>query len=339
MLVLVRKFFFALFTTLLVLTTTVNVYANTPDFNQIVFLGDSLTDDGNLYKISEGMIPKTPPYFQGRFSNGLVWADLVSKYYSDSLQISSKNYAIGGETVLPQDFPPFTLTQSINDYLIENAIVDKSKTLFIVWVGANDYLAPLRSDADQLTTSVIQTMRDSIDNLILIGAKNILVMNLPDLSKSPYNHDSQAPKNLGIATTLHNSKLSLAIAQISTNHPDVNIHLFDVNHLLTDMMNNIHAYNDKYHAHISNLTQACWTGDFTMSMDQATDSRYTMIYRSIKGSPALAEAYRVGRSPQPTMCAHPDEYIFWDRVHPTGEVHRIFAELMKEYISENYSHS
>ncbi len=111
----------------LVLVPTVKAFAGQPAFNQIVFFGDSLSDNGNLFRIADGMLPKSPPYFQGRFSNGFVWSEIVAKQYLNKYNVKSKNYAIGGETVLPQDFPPFTLTQSISDYLLENFLEDKSQ--------------------------------------------------------------------------------------------------------------------------------------------------------------------------------------------------------------------
>ena len=31
----------------------------------------------------------------------------------------------------------------------------------------------------------------------------------------------------------------------------------------------------------------------------------------------------------PTVCANPDEYLFWDGVHPTARTHEILAREMK----------
>lgn len=42
-------------------------------YNQYFIFGDSLVDNGNLYKLTGNLVPTTPPYFQGRFSNR-YWA-------------------------------------------------------------------------------------------------------------------------------------------------------------------------------------------------------------------------------------------------------------------------
>ena len=50
-------------------------------FAQIIIFGDSLSDNGNIYRLDFGFIPKSPPYFKGRFSNGEVWADHVERFF------------------------------------------------------------------------------------------------------------------------------------------------------------------------------------------------------------------------------------------------------------------
>jgi phospholipase/lecithinase/hemolysin len=68
-------------------------------YNQIVVFGDSLSDNGNLYRTALGLMPKSPPYYQGRFSNGPAWADIAAKYFADKHNVTLENYAVGGETV------------------------------------------------------------------------------------------------------------------------------------------------------------------------------------------------------------------------------------------------
>ena len=75
-----------------------NVFAE--PVQQIIFFGDSLTDDGNLYEASYKIMPKSPTYYLGRFSNGPVWAEKVSEYLQNKYQIQSENFAVGGATVI-----------------------------------------------------------------------------------------------------------------------------------------------------------------------------------------------------------------------------------------------
>src|SRR5690349_9943924 len=78
-------------------------------FSKIVFFGDSLSDNGNFYADVLGFMPKSPPYYEGRFTNGPVWAELVQQYYFAKAQVETVNYATGGETAI--------LHNPVNGYL------------------------------------------------------------------------------------------------------------------------------------------------------------------------------------------------------------------------------
>ena len=49
--------------------------ASAQTYSRLVVFGDSLSDNGNLYLISGGTQPPSPPYYQGRFSSGQVWTE------------------------------------------------------------------------------------------------------------------------------------------------------------------------------------------------------------------------------------------------------------------------
>ncbi|MDE2240767.1 MAG: autotransporter outer membrane beta-barrel domain-containing protein, partial [Rhodospirillales bacterium] len=59
--------------------------------NLYVF-GDSLSDDGNLYKLT-GLPPA--PYYEGRFSNGPVWVEYLPALAGLNSS-SANNFAYGG---------------------------------------------------------------------------------------------------------------------------------------------------------------------------------------------------------------------------------------------------
>ena len=113
-------------------------------YNNIVFFGDSLTDNGNLSMVDFRFFPKSPPYFEGQFSNGSIWAELLAEHFYNKNFTQSSNYAVGGETAIfhnPTDgFLPYSLAMSVDLYLLRTVLRTKSSTLFIIWVGANDYL-------------------------------------------------------------------------------------------------------------------------------------------------------------------------------------------------------
>ena len=51
--------------------------ASAQSYDRLVVFGDSLSDNGNLYLASGGTQPPSPPYYQGRFSSGPVFTELL----------------------------------------------------------------------------------------------------------------------------------------------------------------------------------------------------------------------------------------------------------------------
>ena len=74
------------------------VAAATLDYSSLYVLGDSLSDTGNVYRATDGDSPPSPPYFEGRFSNGPVWADHVADVFRDADRPTA-NFAFGGAEV------------------------------------------------------------------------------------------------------------------------------------------------------------------------------------------------------------------------------------------------
>src|ERR1700754_1440974 len=82
--------------------------AEAQTYNRIVVFGDSLSDNGNLYALTGQ--PTSPPYFQGRFSNGPVFTELlgftVGRYTAGAPVTGSVNYAFGGARTDNSALPP-----------------------------------------------------------------------------------------------------------------------------------------------------------------------------------------------------------------------------------------
>lgn len=341
--------------------------ANTLTFDEIVFFGDSLSDNGNLYAFDLGLLPKSPPYYRGRFSNGLVWSEKVAARFVEK-DVTSQNFAVGGETVNLHDpfegYLPYAFTDSLDAYYMKNLLKDKSHTLYIIWLGGNDYLIGKVEDPAKAVSAVIATLDANIENLISKGAKNFLIMNLPDLGMTP---DSKAAGNqllLSEITAMHNIALQAGILVLQAKHRNVNLHFFDINSLYTDLLKHPEVYNQKYHTHISNVTDACWAGSRTLKqLPRERDSiaaqlektyranlagnthdkmpknlDFTSFADDVATNPDLGSAYVAGRDFDSGVvpCADPDSYAFWDDVHPTTVVHSILTEVMVETINQYF---
>ena len=64
-------------------------------FSHILVFGDSLSDTGNYYRLSGGSPP--PPYAAGRFCNGPIWVEYLAASLGMEYQ-SADNFAVGGAT-------------------------------------------------------------------------------------------------------------------------------------------------------------------------------------------------------------------------------------------------
>ncbi len=159
-------------------------------FSSYIAFGDSLTDDGKF--ISQG-----PPSFEGRFSNGPTYAEIIADdFAANSLLPFGGNFAIGGATArtentnpLPPEFGTFggqvqTFSGVIADPTARALVGDRP--LFSVLFGGNDVLQSIGSPPGTGTEAA-----DAVAaNIRAINAldedfNDFLVLNLPDVSQTP----------------------------------------------------------------------------------------------------------------------------------------------------------
>ena len=209
--------------------------SNSNNYSQIFVFGDSLSDSGNSFALTLGAIPPEPPYFAGRFSNGLVPVEYLSEdlgltlnpYYDDGL---GNNFAVGGATTGTgntnnDDIAPFLpgvtlpgVSGQINDYAssLEDGHADPD-ALHIVWAGANDYLDYLAdvvpADPAVLLEAGIDNTVNNVTSLTDLEAENIVVPNLPSLGRLPFSREFEDEATA--LTIAYNGGLSLALGNLS----------------------------------------------------------------------------------------------------------------------------
>lgn len=284
--------------------------ATAASFSGLYVFGDSLSDTGNTFKATGGNIPPSPPYFQGRFSNGLNWVDYLGQdlgltpttivdVAGGANPTEGINFAFGGATTgtantlsLTFPIPPLpALQQEIGLFTSLTPSADPD-ALYIVWAGANDYL-PTQGSFMPLTepTVPLNNLADAITVLAVAGAKNFLVVNLPDLGDTPVARirnsvDPGTSTRLNALTAAHNSGLSTTLNDLSQIlGEDVNITSLDVNSLFEQVIANPSDFG------FTNVTDACLN---------------------------LAAG---------EVCEKPNEYLFWDSQHPTTVGHQQIANL------------
>lgn len=239
-------------------------------FNAAVFFGDSRVDTGNIYRETGDTWP-APPYYHGRFCNGPNWVDY--------LNVPNKtNYAYAGATsdsnlaqgyVGPENIPPPGVHQQISMYFnnTNNATINFQCTLYVIWVGADNYL--YNPALAQNPTIVADSLRDQVAELIVMGAKHILIFNEEPLYLVP------EVRALNFATILYsviiqqNSNLSSLISALQSNYNDVSIQIFDVYSLILSIINgNL----------LSNIVDPCWNvPNFTVVSQCADPNSYLFV--------------------------------------------------------------
>ncbi|BAZ13906.1 GDSL family lipase [Calothrix sp. NIES-4071] len=268
--------------------------ASAASFSKFFIFGDSLSDAGNAYNGTLKQIPASPPYFEGRFSNGDIWTDYLGEQLNlepallTSLATTSPsqgiNFAIGGsKSGQGNSFVPFLplpgvleqvqlLTsplQKLNTKLDSNA-------LYAIWGGGNDYLSGVTD-----TNQTVNNLTSAVGLLTQAGAKNVMVLNLPDLGRTPQALNTGTNANLTALTEKHNTTLKSALLPFSSN-PELNIIPVDVKNLSDEIFANPQAFG------VNNVTQACLNTNLS-------------------------------------VCNNPSGFLFFDNIHPTTKFHNLLA--------------
>jgi phospholipase/lecithinase/hemolysin len=269
-------------------------------FTTLYAFGDSLSDAGNDYIASLGVLPSSPPYSDGRFSNGAVWVQDLSKALGlPALRPSldgGRDYAYGGaeagnetlHTVNPIDLPS-QLAQ-----FIANVPHPSANALFTLSIGANDAIDAISayannpSGADADIQAAVNNESLFIQGLAADGARNFLILNVPDLGKTPEEAGNSAVASQ--LSALYDSELQSTL-QTLVAQDHLSIHLVDTYALIDAGVADPAKYG------LKNVTTPVWTGNY--------DNPFSG-----------------------TLNAHgnaQNTYLFFDHLHPTAAGHEIIA--------------
>lgn len=273
--------------------TVVAMTQNQPSVDFFVF-GDSLSDIGNVFAKTFGTFPPSPPYFQGRFSNGLVAVELLAQDLGLPLSLKT-DFAIGGaktdrtnigDSALFRLGGLLTQIDSFQNQAVE--LGAGAEDLYLVWAGGNDFLNLISNPADPtvVVAAAVSNILTSVRSLAAAGAKNIVVAQTPNFGRVPMSLEAGQLQNLTQLSTAFNTALAVALDQFEQAAPDKNI-------ILTDLF-----------SPIENLSQNPSAFGFTNITDPLKD----------------------------TPNGNANEFFFWDEVHPTTRGHSVFAEAFRSAI-------
>ena len=279
---------------------------------EMVVFGDSLSDTGNTLLSSGGAIPTSPPYFQGRFTNGPVWVEALA----DDLNIpdptpgvaGGTNFAFGsarsGDGISPVGTP--NIGTQIDTFLGLGGTLDGDE-LVVVWGGANNFFDLFFSEDSpeipEIITDVITDISTHVQTLAGAGGKYFLVPNVVPLGSTPALQGLVPPEvaaQLNGAIDQLNAGLEAQMAGLegALAGQGVEIVTFDVNGLVDDVVADPGSFG------FANATLPVLPGG------------------GFGSEPVVDDA----------LIDDPDDFLFWDLVHPTAKAHQIIGEHAAEAV-------
>jgi len=326
----------------LALTLAAEASAQVPAFDALYVFGDSLADNGNDYIASSvlGGDPAVPPsespnrtYFKGRFSNGYVSFEYLWQRLSGNAPGSLRglrpflaapflplapatNFAFGGTGTPVIDQAPGgqALPGLKGQVALYRAAIRPlrapKRPLFAIVTGPNDY----RLDAYNTPMNVEQVVGNIVDavaTLYTAGARDVMVLNMPDLGLVPaYAADGALQTQLSLA---HNAALRSALTRLGRQLPKLRI-------IQPDLMQVFDALPAYLNRAVPALA-AIYAGDPTVPpgmmaaclfIDPATCRDVPLAFNSDLG------------------------FVFWDIMHPTTEAHRFLADQLYDALRDAY---
>ncbi|HEX3855782.1 MAG TPA: SGNH/GDSL hydrolase family protein [Verrucomicrobiae bacterium] len=247
-------------------------------FTALYAFGDSLSDTG-----------RNPPtqassYFNGRYSNGPLWVE----YLSASLGLpynAANNFAVSG-----------SVTSDLQTEIASlPAFPNLQTALFTIESGGNDFLQNAGLGTNDAAWSVVvsnavENLTNAIATLYADGAREILVLNLPNLGQTPFFNTSSANYRVYVDSKVaaFNGQFESVVSNANQQIPGLRIYMADFNQMLTNILNAPADYG------------------FTVSTIGALQD------------PALTDKSFTGPGAN---------YVFWDPIHPTTKGHAMMSAL------------
>ena len=282
--------------------------ANAQSYNRLVVFGDSLSDNGNLFAATGGAQPPAPFYWQGRFSTGPVFTELLGfnagRLTAGAPVSGSINLAFGGARTDLSASPlgmraQLATYQGMGGTFGPNDLVSvlggannifQGLGAFALLPPGNPALANPTGYMTPIAVSAATDINTMVATIAQAGAGTILVTNLPKLSITPQFRTSPAGGLADFAGGAFNTALLTGLNTTAAARPGTNIILMDLFKIGDTIVANPGAFG------LTNVTDACFN--------------QTLL----------------------TVCSTPNSYFYLDGVHPTAKGHQILAALSDDYL-------
>jgi phospholipase/lecithinase/hemolysin len=308
--------------------------ASQNDTNGLVVFGDSLSDTGNKYAITgfantppysellEFFLVADGPYTRGglHHSNGATWIEQYARplgqagYVRPALrsQGTARNYAYGGararlEPVIIPNANQHLPTQ-VTNFLADVNNMAPSDALYMLFIGGNDIFDavfalssdPSGATSEAVLNNAVTSVATQVARLSFYGARHLVVLNAPDLGLTP--------------------AVGIADAIFSSSNPAINP---------GDVIAAATQFSILYNA---GLNAALGSVPGVQIIDIFTEFQNLVSNPQDFGLTNSTHACVTPDQP-PYACKKPDEFVFWDGVHPTKVTHSIIADVVSNALT------
>ncbi|XP_078158738.1 GDSL esterase/lipase At5g03610-like [Carex rostrata] len=293
-------------------------------YNKLFVFGDSFADTGNLGNLGREFthcwydpygitFPGKPT---GRFSNGRVLTDFVAssmgirsplpyklRKASTKLWLSGMNFAVGGAGVFDTGNFQRNLSEQIDlfEQQIECgafSVCDLSTSVGLVAVSGNDYsyIASKENSTNaalDIIPAVVKQMKSDIERILNLGIGKLIVTGLHPLGCSPYFTrrlnftDCDVLANMG--ALVHNTALKQVLTRLDPTQSS--ILLLDLNNPFYDAVMQVKGAK-KFENSRRPCCESFTADNYCGEIDENGNKKYN-------------------------LCTNPDQYFYWDDVHPT----------------------
>lgn len=290
-------------------------------FDRIVVFGTSLSDSGNAFALTGQSIKRpyselddflvpSAPYATGghHFSNGATWVEQLGRRldlggsvrpaFGDS--DTATNYAVGGARAR-SDGINVNFPDQVAVFLNDVNTTAPANALYVIDMGANDVrdalLAGSLAESQVILADALASIATQVGILYATGARKFLVLNVPNLGALPSIQmvDDVFPGVAGFAGILADIFNSNLDSIVASMAALPGVEIARLN--VHQRVNELIANPAKFG--LNEVAAPCITPDV-----------------------------------RPFTCKKPDEFLFWDGVHPTRAVHGIFAKEAAAVLGE-----
>ncbi|MBT8459015.1 MAG: hypothetical protein KJN60_05040 [Boseongicola sp.] len=268
-------------------------------YTDLLVFGDSLSDPGNRFELTNGTEPPQSLYPLRQFTNGDTWAATLGADFD-----SGTNFAYGGATAITNDdiYPDFT-AQRLEYYDADVSLGDNPLTA--VNFGGNDLRSligdalPTEEEIGALFFQSIGSIAAGINELAATGLDDFLVFSAPKLSNLPDVIGTSLEPLVFSLVDGYNTALENAV--LAYQGSPINVQIFDIVAAQDEIFANAAALG------LTNTTDACLTPN-----NPETEEN---------------EFFFCG------ILEDPNTYFFFDGLHPTNTVHSEIAWMVQTAVT------